>query len=338
MTKFDFKQFLTENKLTKESKALYEMHGDSDGDREADKRSEAKAEEHYQAGLEAYNAGDLQTAEKHYQEALKAGAWLGWGERDLPPYGSKLGEDASNTNPDADIVQFISDWFEESENEEYQPLSEEEIAEIVSQHFPSMSNQNKQQVVDYIYYWTGGEEADGYPPLADEIEIWVSTNLSKLTRESNAVNEWDGESIQAYADAQGKAYGQKTFSDGFSVLDFFGGALPQSYEEAKMKANQEGYILPTSLFDQAAMMAADGESEEIVEYAIPEEERTKIKEFIDREFSEGLSKFYNTVSALDREFKSLYPSPAMDEFYQDAREVYYDMLIDALNAKKNYQY
>lgn len=161
---------------------------------------------------------------------------------------------------------------------------------------------------------------------------------NKLTSTTKALNEWDDESIQAYADAQGKAYGQKTFSDGFSVLDFFGGALPQSYEEAKMKANQAGYSLPTRLFDQAAMMAADGESEEIVEYAIPEEERTKIKEFIDREFSEGLSKFYDTVSALDREFKSLYPSPAMDEFYQDAREVYYDMLIDALNARRNYQY
>ena len=45
------------------------MYGDSDGDRELDKSSEAKAEKHYQAGLEAYNAGDLQTAEQHYQQA-----------------------------------------------------------------------------------------------------------------------------------------------------------------------------------------------------------------------------------------------------------------------------
>jgi tetratricopeptide (TPR) repeat protein len=91
MNKFNLTSFLVENKLTRLGR-LSEMYGDSDGDRELDKSSEAKAEEHYQAGLEAYNAGDLQTAEQHYQEALRAGDWIGWGEAELPPYGSKLGE------------------------------------------------------------------------------------------------------------------------------------------------------------------------------------------------------------------------------------------------------
>ena len=100
---------------------------------------------------------------------------------------------------------------------------------------------------------------------------------NKLTKESKALNEWDDESIQAYADAQGQAYGQKTFPDGFSVLDFFAGALPQSYEEAKMKANQAGYGLPATLFDQAAMMAADGESEEIVEMEAMKKPVNKMK-------------------------------------------------------------
>ena len=51
----------------------------------------------------------------------------------------------------------------------------------------------------------------------------------------------------------------KKFNDGFAVLDFFGGSLPLSYESAKMEANQAGYELSTSLYDEAAMMAEDGE-------------------------------------------------------------------------------
>lgn len=54
----------------------------------------------------------------------------------------------------------------------------------------------------------------------------------------------------------------KKFPDGFSVLDFFGGSLPDSYESARMEASQAGYDLPSSLYDEAAMMAQDGETDE----------------------------------------------------------------------------
>jgi hypothetical protein len=53
----------------------------------------------------------------------------------------------------------------------------------------------------------------------------------------------------------------KKFSDAFSVLDFFGGSLPDSYESAKMEAKQAGYELSFQLFDEAAMMAQDGETD-----------------------------------------------------------------------------
>lgn len=62
----------------------------------------------------------------------------------------------------------------------------------------------------------------------------------------------------------------KQFPDAFSVLDFFGGSLPVSYESAKMEANQAGYDLPSSLYDEAAMMAADGEMDEEAEEWGPE--------------------------------------------------------------------
>jgi hypothetical protein len=57
----------------------------------------------------------------------------------------------------------------------------------------------------------------------------------------------------------------KKFSDAFSVLDFFGGSLPDSYESAKMEATQAGYDLPASLFDEAEMMAQDGEPDYLME-------------------------------------------------------------------------
>ena len=53
----------------------------------------------------------------------------------------------------------------------------------------------------------------------------------------------------------------KKFTDAFSVLDFFGGSLPDSYESAEMEAKQAGYELSAQLFDEAAMMAQDGETD-----------------------------------------------------------------------------
>ena len=44
-----------------------------------------------------------------------------------------------------------------------------------------------------------------------------------------------------------------------------------------MRANQAGYSLPATLFDQAAMMAADGESEEIVEMEAMKKPVNKMK-------------------------------------------------------------
>ncbi len=62
------------------------MYSDSDGDREYDMEASIQANEYYDKGLQAYSEGDLLKAEKYYDAALKAGAWLGWTEYDLPPY------------------------------------------------------------------------------------------------------------------------------------------------------------------------------------------------------------------------------------------------------------
>jgi hypothetical protein len=54
--------------------SLMEMYGDSDGEREYDMESMARAEEYYDKGLQAYSEGDLLKAEKLYNAALNRGS------------------------------------------------------------------------------------------------------------------------------------------------------------------------------------------------------------------------------------------------------------------------
>ena len=131
MKKFNLTSFLVENKLTTLGR-LSEMYGDSDGDRELDKSSEAKAEKHYQAGLEAYNAGDLQTAEQHYQQALKAGNWIGWGEAELPPYGSNLEE--NETAVESSLTEVEEDYSKYESVEELMKEIETSTNEAAMTH------------------------------------------------------------------------------------------------------------------------------------------------------------------------------------------------------------
>lgn len=51
----------------------------------------------------------------------------------------------------------------------------------------------------------------------------------------------------------------KTFTDAFSVLDFFGGAMPGAYNVAKKRAAERGYNLEMDLWQEALMMSLDGE-------------------------------------------------------------------------------
>lgn len=58
---------------------------------------------------------------------------------------------------------------------------------------------------------------------------------------------------------------EKEFPDAFSVLDFFGGALPQAYNVAKREAGKAGYNLSMNLWHDALMMSMDGEDGEMYE-------------------------------------------------------------------------
>jgi hypothetical protein len=91
------------------------FYGDSDGDRDADMESTVQANEYYDKGLEAYNEGDKLKAEKYYQAALKAGAWLGWTENDLPPYDRVVSE--------SKLRKVISQIIREEMEEAYQMVN-----------------------------------------------------------------------------------------------------------------------------------------------------------------------------------------------------------------------
>jgi hypothetical protein len=58
----------------------------SDGDADEENNMRYGAENYYDKGLEAFNRGDLEKAQEHYGHALNFGSYLGWTERELPPY------------------------------------------------------------------------------------------------------------------------------------------------------------------------------------------------------------------------------------------------------------
>jgi hypothetical protein len=61
----------------------------SDGDADHEKNMVYGAENFYDKGKKAFEEGDLEKAQEYYEHALEFGSWLGWTERDLPPYKSE---------------------------------------------------------------------------------------------------------------------------------------------------------------------------------------------------------------------------------------------------------
>ena len=82
-------------------KPIEETDSSSDGDYEHDVDTKSKTNYTYEQGLEAYSEGDKLKAKRLYKAALELGSWLGWTEKDLPPYenvvkGMKMNEADSN--------------------------------------------------------------------------------------------------------------------------------------------------------------------------------------------------------------------------------------------------
>jgi hypothetical protein len=78
----------------------------------------------------------------------------------------------------------------------------------------------------------------------------------------------------------------KPFRDAFSVLDFFGGSIPNTYESARMEAAQAGYELSDELYTEAAYLEEEGEPEDYGVYETTEAEVAQRKVAIEQEDAE----------------------------------------------------
>lgn len=67
----------------------------------------------------------------------------------------------------------------------------------------------------------------------------------------------------------------KQFNDWFEVLDFFGGQIPNDYEEAKNIAGMNSYELSLTLWQEALMNAKDGNADDTMYEATAAEVATK---------------------------------------------------------------
>ena len=63
----------------------------SDGDADEDKNMAYGAENYHDKGKKAFDEGNLEKAQEYYEQALKFGSYIGWTERELPPYKGKTG-------------------------------------------------------------------------------------------------------------------------------------------------------------------------------------------------------------------------------------------------------
>jgi hypothetical protein len=78
----------------------------------------------------------------------------------------------------------------------------------------------------------------------------------------------------------------KKFQDVFSVLDFFGGSIPNTYESARMEAAQAGYELSDELYTEAGWMEEEGEPEDYGMYEATEAEVAQRKVALETEDAE----------------------------------------------------
>ena len=86
----------------------------SDGDADEDKNMAYGAENHYDKGKKAFEEGNLKKAQEYYKEALNFGSYIGWTERELPPY-TKDSLDESKLR--SVIAKLIKEELNEDESE-----------------------------------------------------------------------------------------------------------------------------------------------------------------------------------------------------------------------------
>jgi hypothetical protein len=90
----------------------------SDGDADEDKNMAYGAENYHDKGKKAFDEGNLEKAQEYYEQALKFGSYIGWTERELPPYTKEsLGESKLRSV----IAKLIKEELKENLDAKYSP-------------------------------------------------------------------------------------------------------------------------------------------------------------------------------------------------------------------------
>ena len=87
------------------------------------------AENYYDKGKKAFEEGDLEKAKEYYEQALEFGSWIGWTERELPPYKSE------SLNENEAVYDQIADLENDlmlAQNDEHKAEIEKKIKAIRS--------------------------------------------------------------------------------------------------------------------------------------------------------------------------------------------------------------
>ena len=134
----------------------------SDGDADEDKNMAYGAENYYDKGKKAFEEGNLEKAQEYYEEALKFGSYIGWTERELPPYTK---DSLAESKLRFVIAKLIKEELNESKEIKGQNIingvsnllkkAKEELNEISSDTFKSAINVSKERGTDRRTYKLG---------------------------------------------------------------------------------------------------------------------------------------------------------------------------------------
>jgi tetratricopeptide (TPR) repeat protein len=184
----------------------------SDGDADHDDNMKYGAENYYDKGKKAFEEGDLEKAQEYYEQALEFGSWIGWTERELPPYKSE------SLNENEAVYDQIADLEHDlmlAQNDEHKAeivakikaleaelLRESKLISLVRTMIRESLNKGNEGTIDFgsfknvEWYKVGGEntisltvtESDNFRKI--ENSMTISPNMDTYTdKERSFLND-----------------------------------------------------------------------------------------------------------------------------------------------------
>jgi tetratricopeptide (TPR) repeat protein len=184
----------------------------SDGDADEENNMRYGAENYWDKGKKAFDEGDLEKAKEYYEQALEFGSYLGWTERELPPYKSEsLNENEAVYDQIADLehdLMLAQNDEHKAEIEakikslEAELLRESKLISLVRTMIRESLNKGNEGTIDFgsfknvEWYKVGGEntisltvtESDNFRKI--ENSMTISPNMDTYTdKERSFLND-----------------------------------------------------------------------------------------------------------------------------------------------------